>query len=141
MKNHSSTLEKDVSAPKAEGTSSGRSESTTVSHAVGNTTSAVSETIASQEEKPNRPVQTFIAENGIVSASVWVREVQFKGQPKTFYSISLQRSFQDKKGKTRYTGYLDASNLDDAIALAKKAKAFVRGLQPPAPEPLPDQAD
>lgn len=94
---------------------------------------------APASETKRRPIETF--REGDVSASVWGRDVQYKGSLRTFYSVSFERSYRDRDGSYRYTKTFGLSDLGLLMHLAKQASDFIRGLQPPAREPLPDQAD
>ena len=53
-------------------------------------------------EKGNSPVTTLWVDN--VAASIWGREVQVKGEPVTFYSVSLERSASPADFIDRFSG-------------------------------------
>src|SRR4051794_37543386 len=65
------------------------------------TTRRVEETIGSEK---NRPVKTF--RDGDVSASVWKRTI-VKLEPVTYWSISVERSYQNAKGEWKYTSFFN----------------------------------
>ena len=70
-------------------------------------------------EKPNSPVTTIWVDD--VGASVWTRDVQVKGQPVTFYSVSLERSYRDRDGVRKYSRSFDLDTLPRVIEACQKA--------------------
>ena len=86
---------------------------------------------ASPEAK-RRPIQTFRVED--VSASVWSREFVVQGQPRTFYSVTFERSYKDAQGTYRYTKSFDLESLGKVVTVAQQAAEFIHGLAYPAPE-------
>lgn len=62
------------------------------------------------------------------SASVWTREVMVQGQPKTFYSVTLERSYKDRDGAWKYTKSFDQDSLGKIVSLAQQAEQAIRGL-------------
>ncbi len=81
---------------------------------------------ASPEAK-RKPIETFRVED--VSASVWSREFVVQGQPKTFYSVSFERSYKDANGQYRYTKSFDQDSLGKVVTVAQRAAEFIHGLQ------------
>lgn len=84
------------------------------------------------EEKSNRPLSTIWVED--VGASVWSRDAVVKGQPATFYSVTLERSYRDRDGNRKYTKSFDADSLPSLIAACQKAVEAIAGFvqMPPA---------
>jgi hypothetical protein len=62
------------------------------------------------------------------SASIWAREVMVQGQPKTFYSVTLERSYKDRDGAWKYTKSFDQDSLGKIVSLAQQAEQTIRGL-------------
>lgn len=62
------------------------------------------------------------------SASIWAREVMVQGQPRTFYSITLERSYKDRDGAWKYTKSFDADSLGKIVSLTQQAEEKIRGL-------------
>ena len=81
---------------------------------------------AKQEQKKG-PVKTIRVED--VSASVWRREVQVKGELTMFYSVTFERSYRDSTGQYRYTRYFDLGDLGKVVQAAQQADEFIRSLQ------------
>lgn len=82
-------------------------------------------------EQPSRdvkrkPVAVIRVED--CSASVWAREVMVQGQPRTFYSVSLERSYKDRDGAWKYTRSFDADSLGKIVSLCQQAEQTIRGL-------------
>ena len=95
---------------------------------------------ASQDAK-RRPLQSFREGDG-VAASVWAHEVQYKGKPVTFYSVSVEKSYRDRDGAARWTKNFDASDLGALLTVIQKTAEYILGLQrQPEREPMPDQCD
>lgn len=70
----------------------------------------------------NRPVKTFRDDN--ISASVWKRTI-VKVEPKTYYSISLERSYQNANGEWRYSSYFNLSDGQKIVNVWKQAAEFI----------------
>lgn len=70
-------------------------------------------------EKGNSPVTTIWVDN--VAASIWSRQVPVKGEPVTFYSVSLERSYRDRDDVRRYTRSFDPEHLPKVIEACQKA--------------------
>ena len=83
------------------------------------------------EEKSNRPVSTIWVED--VGVSVWSRDAVVKGQPVTFYSVTLERSYRDRDGNRKYTKSFDADSLPSLIAACQQAVEAVAGFAPTTP--------
>jgi hypothetical protein len=62
------------------------------------------------------------------SASVWAREVMVQGQPRIFYSVSLERSYKDRDGAWKYTRSFDQDSLGKIVSLCQQAEQTIRGL-------------
>jgi hypothetical protein len=62
------------------------------------------------------------------SASIWAREVMVQGQPKTFYSVTLERSYKDRDGAWKYTRSFDQDSLGKIVSLCQQAEEKIRGL-------------
>ena len=90
------------------------------------TRSAPAEQTASSTDM-KRPVKTF--RQGSLSLSLWARTRTVGGNPKTFYSAALERSYQNKQGKTAYTKTFDADDLPLVAKLCTQAFAYVQEQQ------------
>lgn len=53
----------------------------------------------------NKPVKTFRFRG--VSASVFARDREIKGESRTFSSVTFSRSYKDSSGQWRYTKWFD----------------------------------
>lgn len=85
-----------------------------------------SPTSASSEEKSNRPVRTIWVDD--VGASIWSRELVVQGQPRLYYSVSLERSYKDRDGARKYTRTFDAASLSRVIAACTQAGDAIAGM-------------
>lgn len=63
------------------------------------------------------------------SASIWAREFPVQGKPKTFYSVTLERSYKDRDGAWKYTKSFDADSLGKIVSLCQQASETINGLQ------------
>lgn len=77
-------------------------------------------------EVVRKPVATIRAED--CSASIWAREHLVQGKPKTFYSISLERSYKDRDGRWRYTRSFDRDSLGAVVSLCQQASESIAGM-------------
>lgn len=74
-----------------------------------------------------RPIKTLRVED--CSASIWARDFVVQGEPRTFYSVTLERSYKDRDGQWRYTKSFDLESLGKLVALCQQASEFIHGLQ------------
>jgi hypothetical protein len=79
---------------------------------------------ASVEKKG--PVKTVRVDD--VSASIWSRIVEMKGQPTLFYSVTFERSYRDSTGGWKYTRFFDVNDLGKIAACAQEAGAYIGSL-------------
>ncbi|HYH66198.1 MAG TPA: hypothetical protein VD866_16010 [Urbifossiella sp.] len=63
------------------------------------------------------------------SASIWAREYVAQGQPRTFYSFSLERSYKDRDGGWKYTKSFDSDSAGAVAALCQQASEVIAALQ------------
>ncbi len=81
---------------------------------------------ASPVEK-RKPVAVIRADD--CSASIWARDVMIQGQPKVFYSVTLERSYKDRDGAWKYTRSFDPDSLGKVVSLCQQAAESIHGLQ------------
>jgi len=81
-------------------------------------------------ETKRGPVETVRI--GDVSASIWKREVQIRGEARVFYSVTLERSFRDRDGTYRYSKSFDPDSLGTLLGVIQKADEYLQGLEPVA---------
>ena len=86
---------------------------------------ATSATTSSPNAK-KKPVATVRADD--VSASVWAREFIVQGNPKSFYSVTLERSYKDRDGAWKYTKSFDADSLGKVVSVCQQASEAITGL-------------
>ena len=83
------------------------------------------------EEQPSQDVKrkpAAVIRADDCSASIWAREVMVQGQPKTFYSVTMERSYKDRDGAWKYTKSFDQDSLGKIVSLAQQAEQTIRGL-------------
>src|SRR5258706_13633466 len=85
---------------------------------------------ADSQEAKRRPYKTLRVED--CSASIWSRDVTVQGETRTFYSVTLERSYKDRDGSWKYTKTFDMENLGRIVALCQQASEIIRGLEDPA---------
>lgn len=78
---------------------------------------------AAATEAANGPVKVFRIED--VSASLFARERQVQGQPRTFYSVSFSRSYKASTGEWKYTKNFDMEDLGKIVGLCKEVEEHV----------------
>lgn len=86
---------------------------------------ATDATNAAQDAR-RKPVATIRVED--VSCSIWAREHVVQGQPKVFYSVTIERSYKDRDGRWRYTKSLDPESLGKVVAACQQASESIAGL-------------
>ena len=60
-----------------------------------------------------------------VSASVFTRDRQIRGETRTFYSVTFSRSYKDSAGQWRYTKWFDVEDLGKIVSVAQQAGEFI----------------
>lgn len=58
---------------------------------------------------------------GTVSATVWANQTVKDGQPRTFSSVSFEKSYKDKDGTWKSTKSLNVTDLPKAVMVLTKA--------------------
>jgi hypothetical protein len=63
-----------------------------------------------------------------VSASVFARDREIRGESRTFYSVTFSRSYKDSTGQWRYTKWFDLEDLGRVVTVAQQASDHIHGL-------------
>jgi hypothetical protein len=63
-----------------------------------------------------------------VSASVFGRDREIRGEARTFYSVTFSRSYKDSAGQWRYTKWFDLDDLGRVVTVAQQASDYIHGL-------------
>jgi len=79
---------------------------------------------AAEPQPAKAPVKVFVIED--VSASVFARQFQVRGDDRTFYSVSFSRSYRDSLGKRKYIKSFNLEDLGKVVAVAQQADEFIR---------------
>ena len=61
-----------------------------------------------------------------VSASIFARTNQVRGESRTFFSVSFSRSYKDSAGVWRYAKSFDLEDLGKIVSLCQQAEEFIR---------------
>ena len=61
-----------------------------------------------------------------VSASIFQRDIQVRGETRTFYSVSISRSYRDSAGAWKYAKYFDVEDLGKIVLLCEQADEFIQ---------------
>ena len=88
---------------------------------------AAKEAAPAPHDEKRKPVSTIRVDD--CSASIWAREFVVQGQPKVFYSLTLERSYKDRDGAWKYTKSFDADSLGKVVSLCQQASETINGLQ------------
>jgi hypothetical protein len=78
------------------------------------------------QDAGRKPVATIRVDD--CSASIWAREHLVQGNPKVFYSITIERSYKDRDGRYRYTRSFDPESLGKLVSLCQQASEAITGL-------------
>lgn len=62
-----------------------------------------------------------------VSASIFARQHEVRGESRTFFSVSFSRSYKDSTGVWRYAKSFDLEDLGKVISLCQQADEYIRG--------------
>ncbi len=71
---------------------------------------------------------------GDVSASVWARDHQVKGEMTRFYSVTFERAYKDSTGKYCYTRSFNPDDLGALMGLCQQVIEYINGLSNAAQE-------
>lgn len=74
-----------------------------------------------------RPLRTLRIED--CSASIWARDFLIRGQPKTFFTTTFERSYKDRNGSLKYTKSFDPESLGKVARLCQQTADVLRELQ------------
>ncbi len=80
---------------------------------------------ASQDAK-RKPVAVIRVDD--CSASIWSRQHPVQGKLKTFYSVTLERSYKDRDGAWKYTKSFDYDSLGKLVSLSQQAQETISKL-------------
>jgi hypothetical protein len=72
------------------------------------------------------PAKTIRVED--CSASVWARDYMVRGQMRTFFSVTFERSYKDRDGAWKYTRSFDAESLGKLVSLCQQASEAIQSL-------------
>lgn len=81
-------------------------------------------TTARSQDAKTRPIHT-IREDDVIG-SIWSRQSKAQGKLVTFLSLTLERAYQDKDGKRKYTKSFGSENLDKLVKVLDQACEFMK---------------
>ncbi|MBN1275423.1 hypothetical protein JXA12_03970 [Candidatus Woesearchaeota archaeon] len=70
-----------------------------------------------------RPEKKFKA--GPISATIWSNETERDGKPQQYFTITVERSYQDKDGNWQATSTMRVNDLPKVSLVAQKAYEFL----------------
>ncbi len=73
------------------------------------------------------PINVFRVDD--VSASVFAREAMFRGEDRTFYSVSFSRSYRNSAGERKYVKTFNMEDLPKVVTVAQQASEYIHGRQ------------
>jgi len=76
-------------------------------------------------EKTSAPVKVLRIDD--LSASIFRRDFQRRGENQTFFSVSFSRSYKDASGVWKYSKSFDLEDLGRIISLCQQADEYIRG--------------
>ena len=88
--------------------------------------SVASNATPSSPDAKTKPVATIQVED--CSASIWARQHVVQGNPRVFYSVSLERSYKDRNGARKYTRSFDPDSLGKVVCLCQQAMSRIDDL-------------
>lgn len=89
--------------------------------------------VTAPQEAKRKPIKSL--REGDVSVSIWARNQVIRGEPRTFYSVTFERSYKDRDNTWRYTRTFDIDSLGHVVSLAEQAADWVRALVDKEPAP------
>ena len=84
---------------------------------------------AADASEKRKPIHTFRVDE--INVSVWSRQHEVRGELRTFYSYTLERSYRDKLGKYGYSRNFDFDSSDRLIEAVQRAKEYLQTLVHP----------
>ena len=86
------------------------------------------ETVTDTASVPRKgPLKTIRIDD--VSVSIWANDRLVQGVSRTFYSATFERSYVDKTGSRKYTGFFSPDNLGKIVALCQQAEQMIHTFQ------------
>jgi hypothetical protein len=77
-----------------------------------------------QAVQKNTPLKVFRVDD--VSASIFDRQFEVRGEMQTFYSVSFTRSYRDSSGSWKYVKSFGLDDLGKIVVVAQQADEFIR---------------
>jgi hypothetical protein len=78
------------------------------------------------------PVKTLRVED--CSGSIWAREQMVRGEMRTFFSVTFERSYKDRDGAWKYTRSFDPDSLGKLVTLCQQASEAITSFRQRADE-------
>jgi hypothetical protein len=78
---------------------------------------------AKRKPEPRHPVHK--CQSGSVQLAVWENDANVDGEERTFYTITMERSYMDRNDEWQKTSQLRQNDLGDAIACLQSAQQFL----------------
>ncbi len=77
------------------------------------------------KRKPDPVHPAFKSQSGSVQLAVWQNDANVDGEERTFYTVTMERSYKDRNDEWQKTTQLRQSDLGDAIACLQSAQRFL----------------
>lgn len=90
------------------------------------------ETPAATEAAPasrKRPIHHF--REGPIHVSVWPHDFQTRDGTITYYSVTIQRAYEDKKGLVKYTNSFHPDSLENLARAVQRVSEYLQNLMQP----------
>ena len=65
---------------------------------------------------------------GEINVSIWARQHMVRGEPRTFYSVTIERSYRDQFGQTQYTKSFDPESLGRLLKAIQRTNEYLHTL-------------
>jgi len=82
---------------------------------------------AQESPKPEGTKALKIFRIDDVSASIFVRDRQVRGENRQFYSVTFSRSYKDPLGQWKHTKWFNLEDLGKIVTVAQQASEFIHG--------------
>ncbi|NLX98253.1 MAG: hypothetical protein GXY83_19005 [Rhodopirellula sp.] len=63
------------------------------------------------------------------SASIWGRDQMVRGEMRSFFSVTFERSYKDRDGAWKYTRSFDGDSLGKLVTLCQQASEAIESLR------------
>lgn len=95
----------------------------------GTTLAGIASPEAPAPREKRRPIHAI--REGEINVSVWSKTLEVRGEVRTFYSFTIERSYRDRLGQYQYTRSFDPQSLANLAKAIQRVSEYLHMLMHP----------